>query len=468
MNLSSTDEVCGFFFFTHFKSYKAKIKLSQLLFFLLHLNFQYFKDSMEEKFLHYIWQHKLYNPSKFELPSKEKVEIINQGEYNTNSGPDFFNAKVKIGNTIWAGNIEIHVNSSDWFNHNHHLNDEYNNIILHVVFKNDKDIYRKNGELIPTVEINFYKSVYDNYKNLLYPKNSIKCSNYLSAIDTFHIDHWIDQLAIERLNNKSEYIKRVLKRNINNWEETFYQVLAGSFGLKINSFPFEQIAINLPNKILAKHKNNLFQIEALLFGQAGFVNEKDGDDYYLKLHKEYHFFKKKYNLVTGNKNLWKFMRLRPGNFPTIRIAQFAYLIHQSSNLFSQIINCQSFIEFEKLFNLSTSEYWKSHYIFNKESKYQRKKFGKTTFYTIMINAVIPIIFLYAKTRNNQEQVERSLELLEKIPAEKNSIIEKWKNLGISCSSAYRSQAIIHLNNEYCRLKKCLNCQIGHRILTKNI
>lgn len=248
---------------------------------------------MNEKFLSYIWQHKLFNQQEFLLSSGEKVQVIHPGELNQNAGPDFFNAKIKMGNTTWAGNVEIHVNASDWYKHKHDEDKNYGSIILHVVLKNDKPVYRKSGEIIPCIELNFYPSVYENYLTLFKPKNTIKCAGYLNAIDPFHIQLWIEQLAIERLSEKISHIQSVLQRNKNNWEETFYQLLAYSFGLKINHYPFEQLAIGLPNKILAKHKNQLFQVEALLFGRAGFLNDNSGDEYYLKMRKEYGFLQKK-------------------------------------------------------------------------------------------------------------------------------------------------------------------------------
>ncbi|NOZ48032.1 MAG: DUF2851 family protein [Chlorobi bacterium] len=423
---------------------------------------------MEEKFLHYIWQYNLYNPQKFILNTGEPVEIINPGEYNINAGPDFINAKIKIDKTIWAGNVEIHVNSSDWYKHNHHKNKAFNNIILHVVYNQDKEIYRNNLEVIPTIKINFYQSVYNNYKNLINTKEIIKCSSHLYKLDPFYIQFWLNKLTIKRLEDKTMQIKYLLKKNTNNWEETFYQHLAYSFGLKINAIPFQNIAISLPLKILAKHKYSLLQLEALLFGQAGFLKGKMGDSYYLQLYNEYHLLKQKYNLKPINSSLWKFLRLRPGSFPTIRIAQFADLIYKSSNLFSKIIETKSIKEFETLFRIKTSDYWENHYVFNKTSAKRIKTLGKATFYTIMINSIIPILFTYSKAKNLPAITNKSIELLESLPPEKNSVIKKWSVLKINSSSAYTTQAILELNNNYCKLKKCLDCQIGHSLLSKNL
>lgn len=420
---------------------------------------------MTENFLQHIWKYHLFDKKNLIASTGEKIEILNIGRINTDAGPDFFNAKVKIDDTIWAGNIEIHINSSDWIKHSHNTNKAYDNVILHVVYNNDMQITRSTGESIPTIELKFDKKLYNNYQDLIKNEQWISCENEINNIDGFIIDFWLNSLLIERLENKSEYILKNLKQNNNNWEETFYQQLAKNFGTRINQLPFENLAKSLPLKYLSKHKNNLFQIEAFLFGQAGFLETNvDGDDYYSKLRKEYLFLKKKFNTKPIEKHLWKFLRLRPSNFPTIRIAQFASLIYKSSSLFSKIIESDDLIEIKKYFLVSTSEYWNTHYVFNKITKKKIKKTGNIFTNSLIINTIIPFLFVYSKSKDNDDYKIQALKFLEKLPAEKNSIITHWKSLGMPVPNAFYSQALIQLKNEYCNKKKCLYCQIGNRII----
>ncbi len=422
---------------------------------------------MTEAFLQHIWKYHLFDKKKLIASTGEKIEILNIGQLNTDAGPDFFNAKIKIDNTVWAGNIEIHINSSDWIKHSHNTNKAYDNVILHVVYNNDMQITRSTGEPIPTIELKFNKKLFDNYQDLIQNEQWISCENEINNIDGFIIDFWLNSLLIERLENKSEYILKNLNQNNNNWEETFYQQLAKNFGIKINQQPFEQLTKSLPLKYLSKHKNNLFQIEAFLFGQAGFLETNvDGDDYYSELKKEYLFLKNKFKLKPIEKHLWKFLRLRPYNFPTIRIAQFATLIYKSSGLFSKIIECDDLIEIKKYFSVSTSEYWDTHYVFNKTSKKKTKKTGDVFINSLIINTIIPFLFVYSKSKDNDIYKVRALKFLEKLSPEKNSIINNWKVLGMPVPNAFYSQALIQLKNEYCDKKKCLYCQIGNRIIVK--
>ncbi|MBE9467191.1 MAG: DUF2851 family protein [Bacteroidetes bacterium] len=422
---------------------------------------------MNEAFLQHIWKYHLFDKTELTASTGENIEIINVGQKNIDAGPDFFNAKVKIDDTVWAGNIEVHINSSDWIKHSHNTNKAYDNVILHVVYNNDMQIPRTNGEPIPTIELKFNKKLFENYQDLLNNEKWISCENEINTIDEFIIDFWLNSLLIERLENKSEYILKNLNQNNNNWEETFYQQLAKNFGTKINQLPFEQLTKSLPLLYLAKHKNNLLQIEALLFGQASFLETRsDDDDYYSALKKEYSFLKDKFNLKPIEKHLWKFLRLRPGNFPTIRIAQFASLIYKSSSLFSKIIETDDLTEIKKCFSASTSEYWDTHYMFNKATKKRKKRTGEVFINSLIINTIVPFLFVYSKLKDNEAYKIRALKFLERLPAEKNSIINNWKLLKMPVPNAFYSQALIQLKNEYCNKKKCLYCQIGNRIIVK--
>jgi len=421
---------------------------------------------MREEFLHYIWKYKLFNNKDLKTQNQEKLEILNQGIHNTDAGPDFFNAKIKINNTIWAGNIEIHINSSDWYKHNHQSDKAYGNVILQVVFNNDKDVLRTDGQIIPTLIVEFNNELLNNYESLIKNESWIPCQNEINKVDSFTIHNWLEKLAIERLEEKSERIYKLLEQTNNSWENAFYIQLASNFGFKLNSMPFELLAKSLPLNYLAKHKDNLFQIEALLFGQAGFLNGESGDEYFNQLQKEYAYLKKKFKLEPIENHLWKFLRSRPGNFPTIRIAQYSKLIYSSTSLFSKILEAKTIHNLYRLFIVNPSEYWENHYVFNKESVKKRKSLGKSAVDIILINTIIPFLFIYGDSKGKPEYKTRAIEFLETMKPEKNSIVAKWNELGIGSENAFHSQALIQLKNKYCNHKKCLNCQIGNCIIRK--
>ena len=421
---------------------------------------------MPEEFLQYIWENRLFTHENQQTANGETLEIINVGKRNTDSGPDFFNARVKIDDTVWVGNVEIHRFASDWGRHNHNTDDAYNNVILHVAEVFDKPVYRNNGEEIPALVLKYPAALKTNYQKLLDAKTWIACQSQFHKIDPIILQLGFNRLMIERLEEKTTEILNRLQQNNNDWNETFYQELARMFGFKVNAIPFEMLAKSLPVGILAKHKSSLFQLESLLFGNSGLLNEQLlGDDYYISLRNEYSFLYKKYQLKGIESHLWKFMRLRPGNFPTIRISQFAALIHKSHGLFSKILEIESLEDLKKLFEVQASEYWNSHYSFNKNSvRNSVKELGENSINTLIINIVIPFLFVYGEKQNKESLKNRSLEFLEQLPAEENSVIEKWKSLGVEARSAFESQALLQLKNKYCELKKCLNCQIGVKLV----
>jgi hypothetical protein len=421
---------------------------------------------MKEEFLHYLWKYKLYTRENLKTYSGESVEILNHGVHNFDSGPDFFNAKIKIDDTIWAGNVEVHINSSDWFVHQHNTDKAYDNVVLQVVLNHDKEVYRTNGQRIQTLELKFDKELYSNYKNLIEKETWIPCQDEIQLIDSFKMNSWLEKLSVERLEQKSNNINETLQRLNNSWETAFYYMLARNFGFKLNSDPFEMLAKSLPINYLAKHKDNLFQIEALLFGQAGFLEDNNGDEYYLNLRKEYQFLKTKFKLKSIEKHLWKFLRTRPGNFPTIRIAQFAQLIYKSKSLFSKIIETKNIDDYYELLNSKTSEYWNTHYVFNKESVFKSKLLGKSAIDIVLINTVVPFLFVYGKAKGQYEFQEKAINLLENIKAEKNTIISNWGDLNVKAKSAFDTQALIQLKNSYCNEKNCLNCQIGNTLINR--
>ncbi len=421
---------------------------------------------MPEQFLHYIWKHRLFNEKTMYTPEGERVEVIKTGEQNPDAGPDFTNAQIKIGNTLWAGNVEIHDSSSDWKRHHHHEDRSYDNVILQVVKNNDIPVFRTNGQKIPTVEITFRKKYYDNYKRLLKSTNWIPCQKDLESVERFRIHYWINSILFERLEKKSERIKNTLLKNNNDWEETFYIHLAGNFGFKLNAMPFELLARSLPFKYLARHKDNLTQLEALLFGQAGFLENPHKHPYISGLKKEYAFLQQKYRLTPLEKHLWKFLRSRPANFPTLRIAQFAALVYNSANLFSKVIDCHTVEQLRQLFSHPASSFWDNHYTFEKESAKRKKMPGYPTIHLIIINTLVPFLFLYGKARNKQHLPDRAIEWLHNLPPEKNAVINKWNQLGLQAGNAADTQGLLHLKKEYCSYKKCLSCQIGNIIINQ--
>ncbi len=421
---------------------------------------------MKEDFLHYVWKYKLFDTSNLLTTNKEIITIINSGQHNTDAGPDFFNGKVLIGSTTWAGNIEIHINSSDWLAHKHQHDKAYNNVVLHVVFNDDKVIYDVNDNPIPTLELKNLISDELISKNqyLQSSKDWIACQNQINIVDSFTINTWLNRLAVERLERKSEEIQITLQQNKNDWEQTFYQYLFKYFGLKVNALPFEQLAINTPIKIAEKH-NQLASIEALYYGQAGFLEETIKDGYYIRLQKEYHFLKAKFSLQPIDKSLWKLLRLRPANFPTIRISQLANLLNNETRLFSKILEANTVKEIEKLFSTETSEYWKAHYQFGVEAeKVSTKNVGKTLINTLIINVVVPFLFVYGKQKQDEKLIDKALNFLENIKSESNTIIKKWKDIKVVSTNAMQSQALLELKNNYCSQKKCLNCNVGSKIL----
>ena len=417
---------------------------------------------MNEDFLQYIWRYELFIGDYY--VNNQKIEILNVGSLNTDSGPDFFNAKVKMDGKIWVGNIEIHKKSSDWFVHKHEIDQAYNNVILHVVEKIDKPVYDTKGREIPQIELNFEHKLLENYTQLLNSTHKINCESQIEKINKFDLSLWLDTLLVERLERKSSDIRILLKNKTNDWEEVLYTLILRYFGLKINSEPFEMLARSLPLKYILKQKNSLTSIEAMLFGQAGFLHENPDDEYVKTLQKEYKFLKSKYNLEPIDKSNWKFMRIRPASFPTVRIAQVSVLLFKHNNIFADILEQKNIKDLYKLFDINPSKYWESHYKFGTESKNRNKKLGKQTITLIIINVVIPMLFVYGDERNIAKYKDRALNYLQEIEKENNSIIRYWNSIGVETKSAYETQAILELHNNYCQKNMCLKCRIGNKLI----
>ncbi len=421
---------------------------------------------MNEKFIAYLWKFKLFNKSLSTIKGQH-LTILKPGIQNNNSGPDFLNSLIKIDNTTWAGNVEIHVKASDWFNHGHHNDSAYDNIILHIVYENDREIRRKNGEHIPVLEIKnkFDKKIIEKYNDYIGSMRRIPCENDLSKTDYFTLLSWLERLTIERLKIKADDINLQLQLQKFDFQEVFYQKLARYFGFKANNDAFELLAKSLPLKILGKHNENLLQIEALLFGQAGLLSAQYQDEYAQILLEEYRFLASKYNLKSIDKKLWRFMRMRPANFPTIRLSQFSNLIYRSSALLHKIITESSLKNLRTFFKVNTSEYWENHYRFDIPVKTKRQKsLGNTSIDILLINTIIPFVFTYGSIHNKPELKEKAVDWLENIKAENNNFTRLYKSLGVSIENAMHSQAIVQLKTEYCNRKRCLECAIGHYLL----
>ncbi len=424
------------------------------------------KKDMKEEFLHFIWRLRRFHNNKLLTTEGAALEILHPGEQNFHSGPDFTNAKIKIGDTLWAGNVEMHLNSSDWLQHAHQNDRAYDNVILHVVLEEDIPIKRQSGERIPCLELKsrIPSKLSKQYLKLMANETWIPCQHLFFSVPDPTRNLWLDRMLVERLEQKTELIENALEQNQNDWEKTFYQTLARNFGVKINAEPFELLAKELPLLLLGKHKPDLLALEALLFGQAGMLEEDLKDDYPKRLQKEYRFLQKKYTLQPIQKTSWKFSRLRPANFPTIRIAQFATLIFQSVHLFSKMLAAKNVVEIENMFALQLSNYWQTHYVFDKPSVKRKKTLGKSTIHLLIINTIAPFLFLYGQRKDNTSYKDRALKLLEELPPEKNNIISRWKDLGVKPESAYQTQALLQLKNEHCKKKKCLECGIGNAVL----
>jgi hypothetical protein len=416
---------------------------------------------MTERLLQYIWQFQLYNKQHLTTTTGETIEIINPGMHNTNQGPDFTHAKLKINDTIWAGNIELHLLSGNWKDHKHSEDKNYSNIILHVVWENDVDLHLPFATLVLQDRVS--KLLLQKYREWMDKKSFIPCETYIATANSITWLAWKERLLIERLQYKSAFIFECLKNNNNHWEETLWWLIARNFGIKVNSDAFFSIAQSIPINILAKHKNQIHQIEALLFGQAGLLDNSFSEDYPEMLRKEYLFYQKKYKLVKPSIQLF-FLRMRPANFPTIRLAQLSMLVHKSLHLFSAIKESGSLKEIKKLLDVTANDFWHYHYRIDEASAHKEKKLGTQMIDNILINTILPILFAYGHFNNEICYKDKALQWLQEIKAEQNNITKAFQSLSIENKSAFDSQALLQLKNEYCSNKLCLQCAIGNKIL----
>ncbi|HZI54152.1 MAG TPA: DUF2851 family protein [Chitinophagaceae bacterium] len=443
---------------------------------------------MTERLLQFIWQFQYFSKSDLVTANGELVQIINPGLFNTNQGPDFLNARIVIGAATWAGTVELHLKTSDWNKHGHQEDKNYANVILHVVWENDGDRnpvpVNENSDSVPADKRNrvslsvpvielknrVAKLLLQRYEELMLSTSFIPCEKNIAGIRDITWKSWKERLLAERLLRKSALAETFLRQNNYHWEETFWWLLARNFGMKVNADAFESIARSISLNVLAKYKNQIHRLEALLFGQAGLLEKEflstdssSENDYPILLQKEYRFLQKKYNLRTVPIPLYS-LRMRPENFPSVRLAELAMLVHESAHLFSKIKEPASVNEIKKYFEVTANDYWHYHYQFSETSPYKKKKVGVSMVDNIIINTVAPLLFTFGSYHNENGYKDRAIQCLEEIQAEKNPITKGFKELNIEIKNARDSQALIELKNEYCNKKRCLECGIGNAVL----
>jgi hypothetical protein len=423
---------------------------------------------MKEDFLHYLWKFKKFDTLNLKTSNQEEIIISSVGQYLELAGPDFFNAQIIIADQKWAGNVEIHVKSSDWYVHHHEKDSGYENVILHVVWEHDSEIYRSNNTEIPVLELKKYvsKGVLNNYQKLLTPKSWVFCEKQLKDIPQFTLINWQERLFFERLERKAKPILELLKTTNNDWEAVLFCLLAKNFGLNTNGEIFLKIAQSIRFSVIRKECFEVENLEALLFGFAGLLDAEKEDAYFKDLKFRYFYLLHKYQIEKSCIEPVQFFKHRPDNFPTIRLSQLANLYHKQQNLFSKINDLNSVGAIYEIFRVSVASYWETHYQFDKESPKKKKTLTQSFMDLIILNTVIPLQFAYAKSKG-EEVSEDLISVLNDIEPEKNAVIEKFSSFGLKSKSAFETQALLQLKNEYCNKNKCLDCAIGMELLKNN-
>lgn len=424
------------------------------------------QTSPMEQVLHYVWKHRLFQKD-LKTTDGVSIEILDVGLHNTDEGPDFFNAKIKVGDRTWSGNIEIHRSSDEWIKHGHDKNKTYNSVILHIVEHANRKIYNEAKIAVPQCEIKYPNHIKDNIEFLLNADVALPCSNFLKDFPVIHLRGWLNTLLLERLERKANDIQRHLEHFNNSWTDVFYVLLSRSLGFGLNSDAFERLALSLPLNYILKQGDNPLQIEALLFGQAGLLEDIGNPDAYTrKLQQEYTFLKNKYSLSPLDKQVFRMLRIRPASSPYIRIAQLASLLKNIQGLYAKVLKSNDLGQIRLLFHVNASEYWQTHYIFGEESPRKNKYIGDASLDVMIINTVVPLVFSYGKKINDESYAEKALNFLEIIKPESNSIIRQFVSCGVNAESAYTTQALIQLKREYCEKRKCLYCRIGYKLLSE--
>jgi hypothetical protein len=422
---------------------------------------------ISEKLLHYVWQNQWFTKEQLKTVHNQPLSIINQGFPHHDAGPDFKQAIIKIDGVTWAGNVEIHIRSSDWYKHGHQNDMKYNSVILHVVYENDQEVFTgENTTPLPTLELQSLLSsqLLLRYSQLVNASLPLPCEAYLEKIPPLTLQSFLTRLAFDRLLRKQTQIFEILHSFTKDWEQVLFYVLCQSFGFKTNAPAFEMLGKALPYKILKKHADSHLQVMALIFGQAGMLEEELEDAYYQSLQNEYAYLKAKYKLIHIDAKCWNLLRLRPHNFPCIRLAQLGEIMYRHKNLFEELIVPQKPIYFQSLFIHKLHDYWNTHYYFEKESRNCDKMMGEKSFQLLLINALIPFLYAYSTFTGNEKLQEYSMRLQELLPFEENSITKKYQSLGFCAQHAGDSQALLELHHNYCEKKRCIECVIGQRIV----
>jgi len=427
---------------------------------------------MREDLLHFIWKYKKLQLTDVHTSKRESVSILDVGSHNHLAGPDFFNAKVKIDGQLWAGNVEIHIKSSDWYVHRHENDANYDNVILHVVWEDDASVFRKDGSEVPTLQLKNYipQALLLDYQNLFDKKQKafINCEKDIAKVDAFVFQNWLERLYFERLERKSEFVLSLLKDSKNDWEQVLFSLLLKNFGLKINGAAFLSLAQALDLSIIRKLRSDIFQLESVFFGMSRLLEDETIlDSYYLKLKNEYQYLTNKFDLNADRVLKPEFVKIRPPNFPTIRLSQLANLYGTHQNFFNKLINTKSIEELYSLFDVSASSYWKDHFTFGKPSKKSTKKLTKSFIDLLIINSILPLKFCYAQHHGKDEN-EEIVDIIKSIKTENNSILSNFKDQGVISKSAKDSQAMLQLYHEYCTKNKCLHCAVGSSLLGGNV
>lgn len=418
---------------------------------------------MTESFLHYVWQLQYFWKDDLKTSSGEPVRVFHPGNRNSDAGPDFSNARVKIGELEWRGSIEIHIKASGWNDHKHSADEAYEKVVLHVVWENDKLIKHTDGSTMPTIELKnrIDLTLWKRYKNLYTSPDIIPCANHWQSVPEVNKLSMLDNALMIRLQTKAHAVTGLLAKNSNDWEQTCYQLLCKNFGFKVNAEPMLRLGQIISYNTLLKHFDKPVQVEALLFGAGGFL-ENIAEDYTSILTREYDMLRRKYSLDGKQMNLsqWKFLRLRPANFPTVRIAQLAALLTKQKNLFSKILEANAYKQVCELLDVEQSAYWLKHYQFGKPSKSHVPSLGDASIQNIIINTIVPLLVAYGGIHDEQAYIDRATDLLQYIPAEDNKITRQWAPLNYKVKSAFDSQALIELYTNFCMKRRCLECGVG--------
>jgi len=431
-----------------------------------------------EQLLHYVWKHKMWPLGGMETTDGRQVEVIDPGLYNrSDQGPDFFNAKVRIGSTLWVGNIEIHLKASDWFLHHHDRDSAYDNVVLHVVGEADTDVTNTRKEYLPQLILPIPSYVKEHYEELLRTDHYPPCYRIIPQLGKLVVHSWMAALQTERLEQKTEAIVRRVGQCNGSWEDAYFMTLARNYGFGINGDAFEQWALHVPSSAIGKHRDSLFQLEAIFLGQAGLLqieaiperHRTDAlqDGYFAKLQNEYQYMAHKFSMTPVDTSIWRFLRTRPQNFPHIRLSQLANLYYERRTGLSQLLDCQTIDDLLKLYETQATPYWQTHYTFGLESTKNPKKMSVSSTRLLVINTAIPMLFAVGRHRQKEEYCDRAFDFLEQMKAERNHIISMWQECGLEVQTAGDSQALIQLKNEYCNKKDCLRCRFGYEYLKGN-